>query len=86
VKEFAVVGDPGAEETRRVLRAIRGGFRPHKVVALKAPGDDGADGVLPLLAGKTAGGTVTTYICENFTCAAPLVGAAAVEASAAAGN
>jgi uncharacterized protein YyaL (SSP411 family) len=79
IKEFAVVGDPVNDETRRVLRAVRGGFRPHKVVALKPPGDDRADAVLPLLAGKTAGGAVTTYVCENFTCAAPLVGAAAVE-------
>jgi len=79
VKEYAVVGDPKSEETKRALRAIRSGFRPHKVVALKAPGDDRADAVLPLLAGKTAGGEVTTYVCENFTCAAPLVGAAAVE-------
>ena len=63
-----------------MLRAIRDGFRPHKVVALQAPGDDRADAVLPLLAGKTAAGTVTTYICENFTCQAPLVGAEAVEA------
>ena len=35
VQEFAVVGDPVAEETRRVLRAVRGGFRANKVVALK---------------------------------------------------
>jgi uncharacterized protein YyaL (SSP411 family) len=79
VKEFAVIGDPANSETMRVLRAVRGGFRPHKVVAMKPQGDDGADAMLPLLAGKTAGGTVTTYVCENFTCAAPLVGAAAVE-------
>ena len=45
----------------------------------EAPGEDQPDALLPLLAGKTAGGEVTTYICENFTCAAPLVGAAAVE-------
>jgi uncharacterized protein YyaL (SSP411 family) len=79
VKEFAVVGDPANEETKRVLRAVRGGFRPHKVVALKPPGDDRSDAALPLLAGKTASGPVTTYVCENFTCAAPLVGAAGVE-------
>src|SRR5262249_23461049 len=35
VQEFAVVGDPAAEETRRVLRAIRRDFQPHRVVALK---------------------------------------------------
>ena len=86
VQEFAVVGDPANDETKRALRAIRGGFRPHKVVALKPPGDDRADAVLPLLAGKTASGPVTTYLCENFTCAAPLVGAAAAEAALAAAN
>ncbi len=79
VKEYAIVGDPANDETKRVLRAIRGGFQPHKVVALKSPGDDQADGVLPLLAGKTAGGVVTTYVCENFTCSAPLVGVTTAE-------
>jgi uncharacterized protein YyaL (SSP411 family) len=81
VREFAVVGDPTADETKRVLRIIRSGFRPHKVVALKSPGDASADAAVALLDGKTADGGVTTYVCENFTCAAPLVGAAAVEAA-----
>jgi uncharacterized protein YyaL (SSP411 family) len=83
LQEFAVVGDPAAPETRRVLRAIRGGFRPNRVVALRPAGQggDAAEKVLPLLAGKTAAGAVTTYVCENFTCQAPLVGADAVEAA-----
>jgi uncharacterized protein YyaL (SSP411 family) len=82
VGEIAVVGDPTAEETRRVLHAVRGGFRPNQMVALKAPdGDAGTDELIPLLAGKTSAGGVTTYVCENFTCQAPLVGAAAVEAA-----
>ena len=83
VQEFAIVGDAQQDEAKRVLRAIRGGFRPHKVVALKAAmGDTAAmEKALPLLADKTAGGAVTTYICENFTCASPLVGATAVEAA-----
>jgi uncharacterized protein YyaL (SSP411 family) len=80
VQEFAVVGDPAAEETKRVLRAIRSGFRPNRVVALKA-GPGGAEEVVPLLAGKSARDTVATYVCEDFTCQAPLVGAAAVEAA-----
>src|SRR6202030_3738115 len=33
VQEFAVVGDAKDEETRQVLRLIRQGFRPNKVVA-----------------------------------------------------
>ena len=79
VQEFAVVGSPEDEETRRVLRAIRRGFRPNKVVALKDPRSPAAEELLPLLAGKTGQGGVTTYVCENFTCQAPLVGAAALE-------
>src|SRR5262249_9723224 len=81
VEELAIVGDPKDEETKRALRIIRGQFRPNKVVALKAPDDDAAERVIPLLAGKEASGGVTTYSCQNFTCQAPLVGAAALEAA-----
>jgi len=83
VQEFVVVGDPAADVTRRVLRAIRGGFRPLKVVASKSPGfvAPGIDDPLPLLQGKSASGPVTTYLCENFVCRAPLVGAEAVESA-----
>src|SRR5262249_15665069 len=63
VQEIAVVGDPAGEETRRVLRAVRGGFRPNQVVALKpAVGDARADELIPLLAGKESAGGVTTYV------------------------
>ena len=87
VEEFAIVGDPAAEETLRVLRAIRRGFRPNKVVALKRSESNAAriEEVLPLLRGKTAAGTVTTHICQNFTCQAPLMGAAALESALEAG-
>jgi uncharacterized protein YyaL (SSP411 family) len=82
VLEIAVVGDPVTEETRRVLRLIRGGFRPNQVVALEPKaGDKRAEELVPLLAGKKAMDGVTTYVCENFTCQAPLVGAEAVEAA-----
>ncbi len=83
VREFAVVGDPAAEDTRRVLRAIFGKFRPNKVVALKSgrEGDRAGEDVLELLAGKPAGPRVTTYICQNFACQEPLIGAEAAEAA-----
>jgi uncharacterized protein YyaL (SSP411 family) len=82
VQEFAVVGTPADPATRRVLRAIHSGFRPDKVVALKAPGAEAREDLLPLLAGKEmAGGAVTTYLCQDFTCRAPLVGAEAVESA-----
>jgi uncharacterized protein YyaL (SSP411 family) len=80
VQEFAIVGDPATEETKRVLRAIRRGFRPNAVVALKTPtGNAAVEQLIPLLAGKTESGAVTTYICENFACQAPLVGGEALE-------
>src|SRR5207248_210337 len=81
VQEFAVIGDPAHEETKRALRAIRGQFLPKKVVALRTSRDSTAEEVLPLLAGKTANGGVTTYICQNFACQTPLIGAAALEAA-----
>jgi len=79
VQEFAVAGDPNDAETRRVLAAIRSGFRPNKVVALGRGRQEEAKFV-PLLADRPAKGTVTTYICQNLTCEAPLIGAEAVVA------
>jgi uncharacterized protein YyaL (SSP411 family) len=78
VQEFAVVGDAGGDETRRVLRTISTGFRPNKVVALRGRAD-GDDPLIPLLTGKVAAGPVTTYVCQNYACREPLVGAGAVE-------
>ena len=56
VEEFAVVGDPASDETRRVLRAVRGRFQPNRVVALKAANDAAVEKLIPLLADKTAKG------------------------------
>ena len=81
-QEIVIVGTPGADETRRVLAAARAGFRPNRVVAFKdISGDPETDQVMPLLAGKTGQGDVTTYVCVNFACQAPLIGVdAAVKA------
>jgi uncharacterized protein YyaL (SSP411 family) len=81
VQEIAIVGDPATEDTRRVLRLLAGSYQPHRVLALKATGGDEKklDELLPLLAGKTSQGPVSVYVCQNFTCRAPLVGMEAVE-------
>jgi uncharacterized protein YyaL (SSP411 family) len=76
VREIAIVGAPDADDTRRVLRKLRGRFEPHRVMALAAPGIDVS--AIPLLDGKKSLGAVTVYVCENFACQAPLVGADAV--------
>jgi uncharacterized protein YyaL (SSP411 family) len=81
VQEFAVVGPSKAAETKRVFQAIHGGFRPSKVIAWKAPTEtaEEIEQLVPLLAGKKPAGVVTTYICQNYTCQAPLVGPETVE-------
>ena len=80
VDEVAVIGKVGDPETDRALAAIRKGFRPNMVVALHDPaGGESAEGAL--LAGKAAKGAVTVYVCRDFACREPLVGADAVEAA-----
>ena len=67
---------------RRVLRVIWGRFRPNKVIAFKGT-REGAEiaKIIPLLEGKEAVAPITTYICQNYTCQAPLLDARAVEAA-----
>jgi uncharacterized protein YyaL (SSP411 family) len=80
VQEYAVIGDPADAEVRRVLSAIRRVYRPHHVLALKPTGAaEEVEKVVPLLADRPGKGRVTFYVCENFTCQAPLVGAEAAE-------
>jgi uncharacterized protein YyaL (SSP411 family) len=83
VQEFVVIGDLTSEETRRALHLIRSGFRPNTVLAAKPAGEESTarPDLLPLLADKTAPGGVTTYICQNFACQAPLIGVEALEAA-----
>ncbi len=77
-REFALIrgADPG--ESDRALETIASRFLPQKVVAPSPP--KAADlvkavALTPLLADRTSRDSrVTTYICENFTCQAPIVG------------
>lgn len=83
VTEVAIVGDPLQEPTHRVLQAIHGRFRPSQVIALKSvhDADKRLDALIPLLHEKEGRGEVTTYLCENYRCQEPLVGAEALEAA-----
>jgi len=76
-QEFAVVGSLADPETQRVLRAIRRRFQPNSVVAFRDVAKNDAN--IELLKDRPALGGVTTYICQNFSCQAPIVGAEAVE-------
>ncbi len=76
-REIAIVGAPGADDTRAMLRAVRERFLPGTVVAFLDPAAAASDAaalqkLMPLLEGKTAiGGRATAYVCENYACAAP---------------
>ena len=70
VREVALVGD-GSGELERVVRAR---FRPHLVLAGGEP-----DGV-PLLEGRgPVDGRAAAYVCERFTCQAPVTEPAELE-------
>ncbi|MBZ0310495.1 MAG: thioredoxin domain-containing protein, partial [Anaerolineae bacterium] len=68
--EVAIIGD--ISETRPVLEALQKPFRPRVITAF-APEDQDADARPQLLAFRTQrGGQPTIYVCQNFTCAAPV--------------
>src|SRR5207248_2441544 len=82
VQEIAVIGKHSDPETQKVLAAIRGGFRPNAVLAFHDPASGDPPDFIPLLKDRPmVGGAVTTYVCENFVCGVPLVGADAAVAA-----
>jgi uncharacterized protein YyaL (SSP411 family) len=82
-QEFAVIAGTDRDEFRRVIEAVYARFLPHKVVA-PATVEQAPELVprLPLLADRPArDGRTTTYICERFTCQAPVLGVEGIEAA-----
>ncbi len=72
VKEFAIVGDPRGQETRALLRVVNSRYLPNSVLACASPGSEAAR-VIPLLADRPMkDGQATAYVCEHFTCLAPV--------------
>ncbi|MGI8506439.1 MAG: thioredoxin domain-containing protein [Solirubrobacteraceae bacterium] len=75
-REVAVVGGADADE---LVAVVRGEYRPHVVLAGGNP-----DGV-PLLQGRTAiDGRAAAYVCEHFSCRAPVTSAEELAAALAA--
>jgi uncharacterized protein len=76
ITEFAVIAGPDPALTRTVLDTISSKFRPRKVVAPASPQQATtlADKVALLANRPLREGQTTTYVCENGTCAEPIVG------------
>jgi hypothetical protein len=74
-RELALVG-PGLQE---LLAVVRERYRPHLVLA--AAEQPPSESAVALLEGRTAlGGAATAYLCERFSCQAPVSDAAALRA------
>lgn len=73
-----VVAAPDSASRDEVLRILRRQFRPHQVSAA-VPGTGKSELLAGILAGKQpVAGKPSLYICENFTCQAPIVGIEAI--------
>jgi uncharacterized protein len=75
--EIVLLGDVNNNDTAKALNELRSKFIPDKVVALRTVESKSARSPVldPLFAGKSPSDPEPTlYICQNFTCAAPVAG------------
>jgi uncharacterized protein YyaL (SSP411 family) len=79
VRELALLGDdPG--DLKELAGLARSTLRPHLVLA--GAGDGAEHSAIPLLHGRSAiGGRPTAYLCESFTCRAPITDPAELAAA-----
>jgi uncharacterized protein len=72
----AIVGPTG--EAERLLRVVRGRFRPHLVLAAShGPGNG-----VPLLEDREpVDGHAAAYVCQHFVCQAPVTSPAELESA-----
>ncbi|MBM2810889.1 MAG: hypothetical protein HW416_1648 [Chloroflexi bacterium] len=70
--EIAVIGDPDAEDTAKLIGPLHRQYLPNAVVALGDPADTAAAANIPLLAGRTlVDGHAAAYVCRGFVCDLP---------------
>ena len=73
-REIALVGDPGSQDTRAMLDALRTSYLPSKVVLLKAPGEAGEaiTRLAPFLGEhRQMDGRATAFVCTDRFCRSP---------------
>jgi uncharacterized protein YyaL (SSP411 family) len=71
--EIALVGPAESDTMQALLAVVRQPYRPHQVVAYRAPGDEAAPAAIPLLAGREmVDGRPTAYVCQNYACQLPV--------------
>jgi uncharacterized protein len=79
-KEIVIVGNPADAGVKALIAEVNSLYLPNKVLQLATPGTALAD-ISPLLQGKTQiDGKATLYVCQNFTCSAPVTSASELRA------
>ena len=74
--EVVVAGDPEADDTQAMLKALYTPYVPNKVVLLRPDADDGEPPAIVALASFTEAqrsrdGAATAYVCRHFQCEQP---------------
>ena len=77
LQEIVIVGEPGAEDTKALLRTVYQKYRPNKLVVRRPVGAVAPE--RPLFAvRKMIEGKATAYVCENYVCRQPVTDPAAL--------
>ncbi|MGH2661215.1 MAG: thioredoxin domain-containing protein [Actinomycetota bacterium] len=72
-KEVAIAGDPGDPATGALVHELWSRYLPNVVLAVRAPGDEDAAKLVPLLEGREpVDGKPAAYVCERFLCKIPV--------------
>ena len=70
--EVALVGETESDEARALADTVYGRYLPNSVVAGRAPEDEDAATLVPLLAERgMRDGRATAYVCEGYACQSP---------------
>ena len=71
-KEIVIVGNLAESGVKELIAQVNATYLPNKVLQLARPGTALA-AISPLLQGKSqVDGKPTAYVCQNFTCSAPV--------------
>ncbi|MEO6599656.1 MAG: aldo/keto reductase, partial [Polyangiaceae bacterium] len=80
--ELVLVGTPDEPRYEALRKSLGERFLPNAIFGHVDPAQPSRDGGLPLCAGKTLlNGRAALYVCQNFTCSAPIVDPAELEAA-----
>ena len=81
-REIAIVGAPDDPATAALVQVARDHAGPGDVIACGTPGDTAAEQAVPLLSGRPlVDGAPAAYVCEHFSCQAPVTSPMALRAA-----